>query len=152
MSWPFILAMVALLLIACGNGLFKGNLQAIVGQLYDDFEAEAAKEGPEALAAAKEKRDSGFQIFYVFINIGGVIAPFVAPLIRDWWLKTKDLVYNADLPRLCHSAVANFLWRNRKPRRFLPELLACVQHRRSLFFHRFCGCHAHLFGYLCCCA
>ena len=105
MSWPFVLAMVALLLIACGNGLFKGNLQAIVGQLYDDFEAEAAKEGPEALAAAKEKRDSGFQIFYVFINIGGVIAPFVAPLIRDWWLKTKDLVYNADLPRLCHKFI-----------------------------------------------
>ncbi len=105
MSWPFVLAMVALLLIACGNGLFKGNLQAIVGQLYDDFEAEAAKEGPEALAAAKEKRDSGFQIFYVFINIGGVIAPFVAPLIRDWWLKTKDLIYNADLPRLCHKFI-----------------------------------------------
>ena len=105
LSWPFIIAMVALLLIACGNGLFKGNLQAIVGQLYDDFEAEAAKEGPEALAAAKEKRDSGFQIFYVFINIGGVIAPFVAPLIRDWYLKTKDLIYNADLPRLCHKFI-----------------------------------------------
>ncbi len=105
MGWPFILAMIALLLIACGNGLFKGNLQAIVGQLYDDFEAEAAKKGPEALAQAKEKRDSGFQIFYVFINIGGVIAPFVAPIIRDWWLKTKDLVYNADLPRLCHKFI-----------------------------------------------
>jgi POT family proton-dependent oligopeptide transporter len=105
MSWPFFLAMFALLLIACGNGLFKGNLQAIVGQLYDDFEAEAAKKGPEALAAAKEKRDNGFQIFYVFINIGGVIAPFVAPLIRDWYLKTKGLIYNADLPRLCHKFI-----------------------------------------------
>ena len=105
MSWPFFLAMFALLLIACGNGLFKGNLQAIVGQLYDDFEAEAAKKSPEALAAAKEKRDNGFQIFYVFINIGGVIAPFVAPLIRDWYLKTKDLIYNADLPRLCHKFI-----------------------------------------------
>lgn len=104
-SWPFALAMLALVLIACGNGLFKGNLQAIVGQLYDDFEAEAAKKGPEALAAAKEKRDSGFQIFYVFINIGGVIAPFVAPIIRDWYLKTKDLIYNADLPRLCHKFI-----------------------------------------------
>ena len=104
-SWVFFLAMFALLLIACGNGLFKGNLQAIVGQLYDDFEAEAAKKGPEALADAKEKRDNGFQIFYVFINIGGVIAPFVAPIIRDWFLKTKDLVYNADLPRLCHKFI-----------------------------------------------
>ena len=107
MSFPFILAMIALVLIACGNGLFKGNLQAIVGQLYDDFEAEAAKKGPEALAQAKEKRDSGFQIFYVFINIGGVIAPFVAPIIRDWYLKTKELVYNADLPRLCHKFLMN---------------------------------------------
>ncbi len=105
MSWPFVLAMVALVLIACGNGLFKGNLQAIVGQLYDDFEAEAAKKGPEALAVAKGKRDSGFQIFYVFINIGGVIAPFVAPIIRDWYLKTKSLLYNADLPRLCHKFI-----------------------------------------------
>ena len=102
-SWAFVLAMFALLLIACGNGLFKGNLQAIVGQLYDDFEAEAAKKGPEVLAEAKSKRDSGFQIFYVFINIGGVIAPFVAPIIRDWWLGAKNLVYNADLPRLCHK-------------------------------------------------
>ncbi len=104
-SWPFVLAIIALLLIACGNGLFKGNLQAIVGQLYDDFEAEAAKKGPEALAQAKEKRDSGFQIFYVFINIGGVIAPFVAPIIREWYLKTKGLIYNADLPRLCHKYI-----------------------------------------------
>ena len=105
MSWPFFLAMFALLLIACGNGLFKGNLQAVVGQLYDDFEAEAAKKGPEALAEAKSRRDSGFQIFYVFINIGGVIAPFVAPIIRELYLKTKGLVYNADLPRLCHKFI-----------------------------------------------
>ena len=61
-SFAFILAMIALLLIACGNGLFKGNLQAIVGQLYDDFEAEAAKKGPEALKDAQSKRDPGFQI------------------------------------------------------------------------------------------
>ena len=106
-SGGFALAMIALVLIACGNGLFKGNLQAIVGQLYDDFEAEAAKQGPEALASAKEKRDSGFQIFYVFINIGGVIAPFVAPLVREWYLKTKGLIYNADLPRLCHKFIMN---------------------------------------------
>ena len=93
----------ALLLIAFGNGLFKGNLQAIVGQMYDNFEAEAAKKGPEALALAKSKRDSGFQIFYVFINIGGVVAPFVAPLLRSAWLKLQGFAYNADLPRLCHK-------------------------------------------------
>ena len=101
-SWVLVFTCVALLIIAFGNGLFKGNLQAIVGQMYDNFEAEAAKKGPEALAIAKSRRDSGFQIFYVFINIGGVIAPFVAPLLREFWLKTKGLLYNSDLPRLCH--------------------------------------------------
>ena len=101
-SWVLVFTCVALLFIAFGNGLFKGNLQAIVGQMYDNFEAEAAKKGPEALAVAKSKRDSGFQIFYVFINIGGVIAPFVAPLLREFWLKAHNLAYNSDLPRLCH--------------------------------------------------
>lgn len=98
---------VALLAIAFGNGLFKGNLQALVGQMYDNFEAEAAKKGPEALAEAKDKRDSGFQIFYVFINIGGVIAPFIAPLLREWWLKAHNFVYNADMSGLCHQYLAN---------------------------------------------
>jgi POT family proton-dependent oligopeptide transporter len=95
----------ALLLIAFGNGLFKGNLQAIVGQMYDNFEAEAAKKGEEELKKVKGRRDSGFQIFYVFINVGGVIAPFIAPLLRSWWLNTKNLVYDADLPRLCHQYI-----------------------------------------------
>ena len=104
-SWVLIFTCIALLIIAFGNGLFKGNLQAIVGQMYDNFEAEAAKKGPEALAIAKSRRDSGFQIFYVFINIGGVIAPFVAPLLRSFWLKLNNLSYNADLPRLCHEYI-----------------------------------------------
>ena len=97
----------ALLCIAFGNGLFKGNLQALVGQMYDNFEAEAAKKGPEALAEAKDKRDSGFQIFYVYINIGGVIAPFVAPMLREWWLKIHNFVYNADMSALCHQYLAD---------------------------------------------
>ncbi len=100
-----ILTCGALFFIAFGNGLFKGNLQAIVGQMYDNFEADAAKEGPQALAQAKEKRDSGFQIFYVFINIGGLIAPFVAPLLRGWWLKVNGLIYNSSLPALCHDFI-----------------------------------------------
>lgn len=104
-SWVLVFTCFALLVIAFGNGLFKGNLQAIVGQLYDNFEAEAAKKGPEALEIAKSRRDSGFQIFYVFINIGGVIAPFIAPLLREFWLKAHNLAYNADLPRLCHKLI-----------------------------------------------
>ena len=89
-SWLLTVTCVALFLIAFGNGLFKGNLQALVGQLYDDPRYSA-------------QRDSGFQIFYVFINIGGLIAPFVAPLLRSWWLGENGLTYNADLPALCHQ-------------------------------------------------
>ena len=85
-----VLTCVALFFIAFGNGLFKGNLQAIVGQMYDD-------------PKYSSQRDSGFQIFYVFINIGGLIAPFVAPLLRSWWLESHAMTYNASLPALCHQ-------------------------------------------------
>ncbi len=102
--WLFF-TIVALALISLGNGLFKGNLQAIVGQMYDDFEADAAKVSPEKLKWAQGQRDSGFQIFYVFINIGSLIAPFLAPWLREWWLGTKGFTYNANLPKLCHDFI-----------------------------------------------
>ncbi|MDR0757277.1 MAG: peptide MFS transporter [Tannerella sp.] len=104
-DWLLPLTCVALFFIAFGNGLFKGNLQAIVGQMYDNLEKEAAKKGEEELKLAKSRRDSGFQIFYVFINIGGLVAPFVAPLLRGWWLDKHSLTYNADLPALCHQYI-----------------------------------------------
>ena len=102
-SWLLVLTILALALIAMGNGLFKGNLQAIVGQMYDNFEAEAAKKGPERLKWAQGQRDAGFQIFYVFINVGALAAPFIAPLLRSWWLNSHGLAYNSDLPKLCHE-------------------------------------------------
>lgn len=89
-AWLLTLTCVSLFLIAFGNGLFKGNLQAIVGQLYDN-------------PKYSSQRDAGFQIFYVFINIGGVVAPFVAPMLRSWWLGENGLLYNASLPALCHE-------------------------------------------------
>ncbi len=54
-SWLLPLTCLALFLIAFGNGLFKGNLQAIVGQMYDNLEAEAAKKGPQALAEGQAR-------------------------------------------------------------------------------------------------
>lgn len=89
-TWLLTLTCAALFFIAFGNGLFKGNLQAIVGQLYDN---------PRYAA----QRDSGFQIFYVFINIGGLIAPFIAPMLRSWWLDVNGMVYNASFPAMCHQ-------------------------------------------------
>jgi len=98
---------IALLAIAFGNGLFKGNLSALVGKIYDDYEAEEGKKGEEALKLAKSKRDSGFQIFYVFINMGGVIAAFIAPILREVWLKANGFIYNAKMPALCHQYLAD---------------------------------------------
>lgn len=89
-TWLLSLTCAALFFIAFGNGLFKGNLQAIVGQLYDN---------PKYAS----QRDAGFQIFYVFINVGGVLAPFIAPVLRSWWLGVHNLAYNAQLPDLCHK-------------------------------------------------
>lgn len=87
------LTCVGLLVIAFGNGLFKGNLQALVGQMYDSDPRYA------------DKRDAGFQIFYMFINIGGFFAPFIAIGVRNWWLKVHNFDYNASLPELCHSYI-----------------------------------------------
>ena len=84
------IALAALLVIAFGNGLFKGNLQAVVGQLYDN-----EKYG--------KLRDSGFQIFYMFINIGGMFAPFAATSVRNWFVKSQGFLYHQDLPALCHQ-------------------------------------------------
>ena len=84
------IALGALLVIAFGNGLFKGNLQAVVGQLYDD-------------PRYSSQRDSGFQIFYMFINIGGCVAPFIATWVRNTFVKMQGFAYNADLPGLCHK-------------------------------------------------
>ena len=125
-AWLLPLTCFALFLIAFGNGLFKGNLQAIVGQLYDDFEAEAAKQGPEALKLAKSKRDSGFQIFYVFINVGGLVAPFVAPLLREWWLGVNGMSYNAQLPALCHQFINNGAQMSQAALDNLNSLMAAV--------------------------
>lgn len=93
-NWLLTLTCGALFFIAFGNGLFKGNLQAIVGQLYDN-------------PKYADKRDSGFQIFYVFINIGGLVAPFIAPMLRSWWLGVNDMVYDASFPAMCHQFLSD---------------------------------------------
>jgi len=78
--------------IAFGNGLFKGNLQAVVGQMYDN---------PQY----SQYRDSGFSIFYMFINVGALFSPLAAVGMRNGWLKKFGFEYNASLPELCHAHI-----------------------------------------------
>ena len=66
-----VVMLAALLLIGFGTGLFKGNLQVMVGDLYND---------PQY----KDKRDSGFSIFYMAINIGALFAPTAAIKIKEY--------------------------------------------------------------------
>ena len=61
----------ALVLISFGTGLFKGNLQVMVGNLYDD---------PQYA----DRRDAAFSLFYMAINIGAMFAPTAAVKIMDW--------------------------------------------------------------------
>ena len=69
-------------LVAIGTGLFKGNLQVLVGNLYDDPKYEA-------------KRDSAFSLFYMAINIGAMFAPAMARKITEVVLAGKGYVYDA---------------------------------------------------------
>lgn len=80
----------ALALIACGTGLFKGNLQVMVGNLYDD-------------PAYASKRDNAFSIFYMAINIGAMFAPSMAKWITNYFLAQDGLVYNGQIPALAHQ-------------------------------------------------
>jgi POT family proton-dependent oligopeptide transporter len=86
------ITLIGLFTIALGNGLFKGNLQAVVGQMYDD-------------PRYSSLRESAFMIFYMGINIGALFAPFAATGMRNWWLKTNGYIHDGSLPSLCHQFI-----------------------------------------------
>lgn len=73
---------LALILISMGTSLFKGNLQVMVGKLYDDPKYE-------------RQRDSGFSIFYMAINIGALFAPTAATKLHAWAMSSLGV------PRSC---------------------------------------------------
>ncbi|MDY4917130.1 MAG: peptide MFS transporter [Candidatus Cryptobacteroides sp.] len=80
--WAKVIMCSGLALVAIGTGLFKGNLQVLVGNLYDDPKYSA-------------KRDSAFSLFYMAINIGAMFAPAMARKITEVMLASKGYVYDA---------------------------------------------------------
>ena len=80
----------ALALIALGTGLFKGNLQVMVGNLYD---------APEYSA----KRDTAFSLFYMAINIGALFAPTAATAMTNYVLGKAGFSYVPQIPSLPHQ-------------------------------------------------
>lgn len=60
---------LGLIFIVIGTGLLKPNISSIVGQLY---------------APGDAKRDAGFSIFYMGINIGALVAPLITSALADF--------------------------------------------------------------------
>lgn len=89
-GFGLVFTVIALFVIAFGNGLFKGNLQAVVGQLYDD-------------PKYAHLRDSAFSVFYMGINVGALFAPSAAAGIINWFIKSKGFLRDDALPALIHK-------------------------------------------------
>ena len=69
----------ALLFISVGTGLFKGNLQVMVGYLYND-------------PRYSNKRDTAFSLFYMAINLGSMYAPGAAIALKNIALKDAGFI------------------------------------------------------------
>ena len=61
--------LIALSLVSVGNGFFKPNISTIVGALYEQGD---------------RRRDSGFTIFYMGINLGSIGGQLLCPFLADW--------------------------------------------------------------------
>ena len=90
MDTGFPLIVAALAVISLGTGLFKGNLQALVGNLYDDPKYSAM-------------RDRAFNIFYMGINVGAMFAPSASEAVSNWVLGKAHLVYDARIPAMANE-------------------------------------------------
>ena len=91
---------LALLLVSLGTGFFKGNLQVMIGDLYND---------PKYAS----RRDSGFSLFYMAINIGALFAPTAATRIMAWAQNdlgyTKADSYHFAFAVACVSVIVSIL-------------------------------------------
>jgi proton-dependent oligopeptide transporter, POT family len=108
-GFGFIVA--ALATIAMGTGLFKGNLQALVGKMFDDPQYEG-------------KRTTAFSIFYMGINIGAMLAPTAAEWVSNWILKKYHFIYDGRIPAMANAFLKNQI-------RDVHEYLAIAQTQDS---------------------
>jgi POT family proton-dependent oligopeptide transporter len=68
-----VLVLLAISLITVGNGFFKPNISAMVGELYKPGDT---------------RKDAGFTIFYMGINLGALLSQILCPVLADlvgWW-------------------------------------------------------------------
>lgn len=65
-EWAFYISLATMII---GNGFFKPNISTLLGNLYND---------PRYIA----NKDTGYNLFYMSINIGAFVCPFVAAFMR----------------------------------------------------------------------
>ncbi len=75
--------------VAIGVGLFKGNMNVLVGNLYSTKEY-------------SHLRDSAFVIYYMGINIGAFFAPHIASFLKTYFLSANGFIFDPTI-----AAVAN---------------------------------------------
>ena len=80
-NFSMMVLFAALLLISVGTGLFKGNLQVMVGDLYNE-------------ARYSDRRDAAFSIFYMAINLGSMFAPSAAIALKNFALEKAGYLTN----------------------------------------------------------
>lgn len=78
---PFLYAALGLLI--CGNGLFKPNISTMVGRLY---------------APGDTRRDQGFTIFYMGINVGAMLGPLTAGRLRKYGPEWAHSLFGLNIP------------------------------------------------------
>lgn len=93
---------LALAFIVVGNGFFKPNISTFVGSLYKDGDT---------------RKDSGFTIFYMGINIGG----FVAPLLCGWLGREYGWHYGFGLAGIGMLTGLVFFWKGIKEGVFMDR-------------------------------
>ncbi|HLT37605.1 MAG TPA: oligopeptide:H+ symporter, partial [Enhygromyxa sp.] len=91
--------------LVLGNGLLKPNISAMVGNLYEPGDP---------------KRDAGFNIFYMGINIGAFVASFLSSAVRNQygWLWTFRV---ASVGLLIGMVILIFSWKMLEPADRRPD-------------------------------
>ncbi|EQB04401.1 peptide MFS transporter [Sphingobium baderi] len=99
---PFytMLLLIGLSMVTVGNGFFKPNISTIVGELYEKGD---------------RRRDAGFTIFYMGINLGSLFSQLLCPLLADtvgWWagfgLAALGMVFSWSLIRFDGGKLAGY--------------------------------------------
>ena len=73
---------LGLLFIVIGTGLLKPNVSTMVGDLYPRLSDSATDHERQIWGA---KRDAAFSIFYMGINVGAMLGPFVCSTLGEIW-------------------------------------------------------------------